>query len=388
MRRFIIGLAGNVLGSIANLAFLIVLARQVSPELFGKALFLVALSSVIPVAVDTASLQLVTQRARPLGLKPNSIDQWLELLLLPRAILIGAIIAVQTCFFSYCGLIPVDLFGLCFLTLSAVSLSAALINQLAQEQKKDRFLVAQFLSVLGAIAAGALSIFSIPTNLASTLLLIFISRFPVLLAAIRFRKNSINLPNLVKLVRTHPRTSSLLLLTQSVAALSSYLDGILAASFGYRVAADYQLVQRPMLALGIINVSLGQESTARNISGLGVKRSRALAVGLLGGILGGVFGFLVYLIVPILIGREFMFAIDMPIIIGLAFGLSSATALLGPQVLMSKKTNKLLFSAAGQVVIVVIFFYSLTPFFGISSLAYGVLGARIFATIVQLQATK
>jgi hypothetical protein len=380
-------LLANVASSIANLIFLLVLARQSSLDDFGKAFFVIAISSVIPIALDTSSLQLITQRARPLGLKAEFIDVWLAQLFPQRAILILVAISIQTLAFLSFGLLTPGLIAICFLTMAVLTLSGAISSQLAQGQSRGIFLLAQVFSVLSAALACAQILVAPPADTQGVLLAVCLSKAGVLVVIVLLKREMpIILPRLNKVVRIHPRTSLILLGTQFVSSLSTLLDSILVVAFGFRLAAEYQLLQKPMLALGVLNVSIGQESTARSISGRDQIRPKIWAATIGGIVIGGFYGAATFFIIEFIVNRDLSIGFVVPTVIGMAFGISAITSFLGPQVLLSQKTRDLLVSAVGQVLLVLLMFFTTNQLLGVLSLALGVLAARIFAVVVQILA--
>jgi hypothetical protein len=364
------------------------MARSSDPGTIGKFLWIVALTSVLPTAFDTASLQFLSQKTRNRGIRGVHADQWISSFQISRALVILVITCLQALVFFGFGLLSfIELASLFFASFGS-ALGSQLTNQLAQAQSRRIFIRYQIWSSAAAATLGVLVFISNGLTLTILLLVYGASKTPpVIYIALRARAEGSRNKFLPMVGRRLSKLKTLLI-TQLATATNTYLDGALVASFGFTKASSYQLLQRPLLLLSLVNVTIGQEATRSALRGERINQSKILKFALVGSLAGGIFGFASHILLPFLLGRDLGISPTTAITLGVAYGLSSATSLAGPHVLLAMKNRSLLISSVGQIFIIGFAFLSLQNLIGLTSLAIGVFLAKVFALLVQLRSVE
>lgn len=386
MRAFVSKLGANAVASAMSILLILVMARATDSETIGKFLWIVALCSVLPIAFDTASLQYLSQKTRSIGIQSSEADLWIRSFSMIRACVLFLISAIQTAIFIPFGFLSAtELLGL-FFAVFASSLSSQLNNQFAQTQTRKTFLKLQITVSSSTAILAALCVVSTSLNLETLFLIFGLSKAPSALFLLRGLATAKRVESFSSTLGQEPRMFKILFATQFINATSSFIDSALVASFGFATASAYQLVQRPLLLLSLVNVTIGQDATRSALSGERVERRRIIRFALVGGLAGGLFGYASHLLLPFALGRGLEISPLIAITLGVAYGLSSATSLSGPHVLLAMKNRTLLISSIGQIVLIVFSFLVLGSGLGVASLAIGVLLAKLFALVVQIKA--
>jgi len=388
MKSFFTRLTANILGSAGTLILLLICARHSSPEVFGEFAWLLAVGAIIPAAFDTASLQLITKQTKWSKEIKVETETWLRSVFAERIrILIGLCLTQSLVAFAI-GLSIVHSLAMFFATAAGASASL-IMNEYAQSSSKNNFLVLQIASFAGSAVCSLTLFFEIfETSVWSLLATYGFSRMFVLLIAWRIFEKPTRAPGLTSLTSRDRASALLLFLIQFLSVLATYLDSVLSAAFGFGKSSDYQLTQKPLLAVGVVNVSIGQDATIRVIRGERTKLKTILMIALVGSSIGSAIGFLVFQTLPFFLSRLLEIEPAVAIILGAAFGLSAATSKLGPQVLVDSKTVLLFVSSLGQVAAMLSFFFMFSQALGLVALALGVFAAKTIALLVQMQALR
>jgi hypothetical protein len=355
---------------------------------FGEFAWLLAVGAIIPAAFDTASLQLITKQTKWSKEIKVETETWLRSVFAERIrILIGLCLTQSLVAFAI-GLSIVHSLAMFFATAAGASASL-IMNEYAQSSSKNNFLVLQIASFAGSAVCSLTLFFEIfETSVWSLLATYGFSRMFVLLIAWRIFEKPTRAPGLTSLTSRDRASALLLFLIQFLSVLATYLDSVLSAAFGFGKSSDYQLTQKPLLAVGVVNVSIGQDATIRVIRGERTKLKTILMIALVGSSIGSAIGFLVFQTLPFFLSRLLEIEPAVAIILGAAFGLSAATSKLGPQVLVDSKTVLLFVSSLGQVAAMLSFFFMFSQALGLVALALGVFAAKTIALLVQMQALR
>ena len=386
MKAFVSKLGANSISAAMGLLLVLFMARSSDPNTIGKFFWIIALTSVLPTAFDTASLQFLSQKTRNRGIRGIHADQWISSFQVSRALIVFVISSFQVILFLCFGLLSAAELGSLFFATFATSLGSQLTNQLAQAQSRDIFIRLQILSSVSAAILGIVVFMSNGLTLTSLFLIYGASKTSsIMYLVFRARSGATRKPFLPIAGRRFNKLKTLML-TQLASAANTFMDSALVVSFGFARASSYQLIQRTLLLVSLVNVTIGQEATRSALRGDHVNQSRILKFALVGSLAGGVFGFASHTALPFVLGRDIGISPLIAITLGVAYGLSAATSLSGPHVLLAMKNRSLLVSSVGQIFLIGLAFLSLQNFIGITSLAVGVLLAKVFALLVQVKA--
>lgn len=388
MKAFVSKLGANAMASALSVLLVLVMARATDSATIGKFLWIVALCSVLPIAFDTASLQYLSQKTRNQGIQGVDADLWISSFTLNRAFALFAIsLAQTTIFFVFDFLSLQELLGLLF-AIFASSLSSQLNNQLAQVQTRKLFIRLQLAVSSSTAILVTVCLFSTFLSLETLFVIFGLSRSPAALFILKSWKKTSRVESFSLLLSQGFQKFTILFATQFTNATSTFIDAALVASFGFARASAYQLVQRPLLLLSLVNVTIGQDATRSALRGDRIERRKVLQFAWVGAFAGGLFGYASHALLPIALGRALEISPAIAIALGAAYGLSSATSLSGPHVLLAMKNRTLLVSSVGQIFLIVISFLVLGASLGAGSLALGVLLAKLFALAAQIKAIE
>jgi hypothetical protein len=368
-----------------SVILVVVMARATDSITIGKFLWIIALCSILPIAFDTGSLQFLSQRSKQNGAQSLEADLWISSFQTNRALMLFAISFAQTCLVFASGFLTlIEAAGL-FFSLVAMSIGSLLNNQFAQTQASGYFLRLQIAVSASTALLAIACLLSTNLNLATLFLFFGLSRAPSFFFLIR-RGQKLRVDSFWSVVKREFRAFAILIATQFTNATSSFMDSALVASFGFASASAYQIIQRPLLLLSLVNVTIGQEATRSALRGNRIERRKVYKFAWIGALTGGAFGYVSYLLLPTVLGRDLEVSPLIATVLGVAFGLSAATSLSGPHVLLAMKNRTLLISSAGQILLIALTFMILGANLGVLSLALGVLLAKSFALLLQIRA--
>ncbi|MFB9818552.1 hypothetical protein [Arthrobacter ramosus] len=163
---------------------------------------------------------------------------------------------------------------------------------------------------------------------------------------------------------------------QAVNACGTAVDTLLTGLGGLQTAADYQLIKRPMLALGSLNIALGQYSMNRySLQGTaGWKRSLWFISPVM--VIWPTFGVIGLVIVSWITPAGYQLSFEGGILLALSFAIGALLQVTGTIVLVQKRTGVLLFSSVVRVFFLVGIAVFSVPAMGVAGIAFALVLAN------------
>lgn len=182
--------------------------------------------------------------------------------------------------------------------------------------------------------------------------------------------------------RGERRRTARLMGRQAAIAAAGQVDTLGAALGGLPVVARYQLMQRPISALSVLNVSLDQYALRRAAAGRPL-RARQIALGLMLLLVAWpLVGIAVTIIVTLLTPANLAPPLLGMILLSLAQALGGGASLAGATLLMRKRDGVLLAAALASLLGLICGVIVLAPSFGANGIAGAVLLSRILVLAI------
>lgn len=180
------------------------------------------------------------------------------------------------------------------------------------------------------------------------------------------------------------QTASLVALHATNAATAS-ADSFLAGSAGLRAVAEYQTVQRPLLALGALNTAVGQYVLNR-FSGRRFSVGRALILATPALVVWPLLGLLAAAVVDVLAPNGLTGSASVCVVLAEAYALGAISQITGGALLLAHRAAVLVASATAQLLVLVAVGLLLVPALRTVGVAAAVLSSRAVLVLWHLAA--
>ncbi|MFW0774886.1 hypothetical protein ACLRGI_17140 [Paenarthrobacter nitroguajacolicus] len=171
---------------------------------------------------------------------------------------------------------------------------------------------------------------------------------------------------------------------QAVNAFGGAVDTLLTALGGLRTAAEYQVVRRPMLALGSLNVAVGQHALNRYAQGSTKGWPMALARLTPVLIAWPLLGLAGLAVVRWITPDDYDVSILAGILLATSFALSAFLQITGTIILVRSHTFALFVSSLGRILVLVLVAYVAVPSLGVVGIGIAVVLANVFLLAAHL----
>lgn len=186
------------------------------------------------------------------------------------------------------------------------------------------------------------------------------------------------------------RATTHLIALQGVNAVTVSADSLVLGLAGPSAVGSYQLVQRPMLGLGVLNGALGQLAYNELLhrGSLRLERRRAAVAGVAVVAAWTASGAVVYEVVRRITPSDVDVSLLVCLGLGLAYGLGALAAVTGPALVVSGRSRSLLVAGVAQAGVLVAAGVLLVPVLGVVGVVAALVVARVVVVLVQLGAVR
>ena len=386
-------IAGNTMASLATYVLFLAFAYGTSADALGYFAVLSACAGILVVVLDTLITQRVLQDSNARRERLSDTHRVLVRFVPARlllTLLLGFFAALVFGLFSG----EYGLAGGAFVMMAGQTLYTILTTTQSLAGSASKFVVAQAMFTASALVLALL--FSVFSNEASALELLLVMGAAriipglwVVVSLCRHRSaQGLGLSALWKIMvsgASRRRSASLLVLHLANAAASN-ADTIVAGSAGLATAGQYQLAQRPMLGLSVLNVSIGQVALRRFLSGqLRLKFRYLLFIPVIM-IVWPSMGLFAGLVVAAISPPSISIPLLVFVLLGLGFAFGAVAAVTGPLLLLRGSETALMVGGLIHLLTLVVVGLSLVSDLELAGIAIAVLASKAAVVAVHLLA--
>lgn len=387
-------ISANVLGAVSGYLVILFLANTSTTQDLGLYSLIAALTAIVIAFFDTVIFQLVSQHLR------TSLSDSSNRYIRPRSLLVVTLSVALTLPFSIVAAAFFDE-PLLYLAITLYVAGQAGYSSLTSSgifyRKLRNFVLQQvrgavwvILPLLAALALNA------ELNYVEALFLIGLARttfFVVELFLLSITRNTETRPlssrHLLQVLLSPKARAATgkLSARQFLSSLSAQADTLGMGLAGATEVARYQVLQRPLLALGVVNVAIDQHSMRSGLAGESarIRSFLFLAVTLcIGWPLAAV---AMSHVVSLLVPSDLEPPLSAAAVLGLGLGVGGLASFLGPRLLLAGKNTLLLSASLVRLLVIATSLVILVPTWGVLGGALSVLFANIAVVCIYLPAS-